>query len=84
MNEVSIARSALKHGLGEREILQAWENYIRKQRRSPDAWIAIGFSAAGTEIELVALDLADGDILIIHAMSPATEKMLRRLGMGRR
>lgn len=83
MNAVRIAPSALKHGISAAEAVAAWENFACKQRRSDDAWIAIGFSASGKEIELVALDLLDGDVLIVHAMSPSTEKMRRELGMGR-
>lgn len=51
--------------------------------RGDDCWVAIGFDATGTEIEMVGLVTADGKTLIIHAFSPATEKLQRELGIAR-
>lgn len=84
MNDVLIDSHALIHGLDEEDIRYAWDNFAaRRMRRGGDVWVSIGFSARGAEIEMVALELADGSMLVIHALSPATEKK-RELGLGRR
>ena len=84
MDKLVIMQSAFKHGLSEESIKEAWSGFVRKRPRGDDCWVAIGFDTKGRQIELVGLVLADGTILIIHAMSPATEKMLRELGLGGR
>lgn len=56
---------------------------MAKRPRGDDCWVSIGFDAAGTEIEMVGLITADGKTLVIHALSPATEKMRRELGIAR-
>ena len=83
MNEIVILPSALKHGLQPRALIEAWSNFIRKRPRGEDCWVAIGFDSQGIEIELVGLVTADGEILIIHGMSPATHKIKRELGLVR-
>ena len=83
MDELVVLKSALKHGLSEESINAAWSGFVRKRPRGDDCWVSIGFDAKGRQIEMVGLVLANGTILIIHAMSPATEKMLRELGLGR-
>ena len=83
MEEVVVLPSALKHGLPEQSIREAWNTFVAKRPRGDDCWVAIGFDAAGREIELVGLVTADLRVLIIHSMSPATEKIRRELGLGR-
>ncbi len=85
MNDVLIDSHALIHGLDEEDIRYAWDNFAaRRMRKGGDVWVSIGFSARGAEIEMVALELFDGSMLVIHALSPATEKVKRELGLGRR
>ena len=83
MQHVAVHQSALKHGLSRESLIDAWDNFIAKRPRGDDCWIAIGFDRYGKEIELVALLLSSGDYLIIHGLSPATEKIKDGLGLGR-
>ena len=86
MQDVYVHPNALKHGLSENEIVFAWENFIRKQHRSGasgDQVIAVGADQKGRLVELVGVDKPFG-VLIYHAMTPPTAKMLLELGMARR
>lgn len=83
MNLLRIHQHARKHGLDNEDITYAWHNFVRKRQRGDDCWVAVGFDRAGHEIELVGILLADGSILIIHALSPATEKIKRELNLKR-
>ena len=83
MNEISIHKTALKHGLTEQSIREAWDNFIVRRARGDDYLVAIGFDSLGREIEMVALVMVDGSLLIIHGMSPSTEKLRRELGLRR-
>lgn len=75
---------ALKHRLSEEDIKYAWDNFVsRRLRKGGDYWVSVGFDRSGREIELVGAILADGTILVIHAMSPATKRLKRELGLGR-
>ena len=84
MDKIVVLPSAFKHGLTEESIKEAWCGFVRKRPRGDDCWVSIGFDSQGREIEMVGLVAADGTILIIHALSPATEKLLRELGLGGR
>lgn len=84
MEAVIVLPTALKHGLSTTEIEYAWSNFVVKRPRGDDCWVAIGFTAAGLEVELVGLVAADGAILVIHALSPATRKIKSELGLNRR
>ena len=80
-----VAEHALKHGLTEREVLFAWNNCIKMQQRpapQEEYVAAIGCTRKGALVQLVAIIVEDG-CLIIHAMAPPTEKVLRELGMAR-
>ena len=84
--EIIVAEHALRHGLTESEIVYAWENFIRKQRRkSPNETqvAAIGYDRKGRLIQMVAVDIPSG-VLIYHAMTPPTAKVLIELGFARR
>ena len=83
MEDVIVLPSALKHGLSEESLVAAWENFVRKRPRGVDCWVAIGFDATGAEIEMVGLVTAAGETLVIHGLSPATEKVKRELGLVR-
>ena len=83
MQDIVVLPSALKHGLSASSLTEAWHNFVAKRPRGSDCWVAIGFDANGAEIEMVGLVTADEDILVIHGLSPATEKIKRELGLGR-
>lgn len=83
--DLDVDEHALKHGLTESEIRAAWNNAIRKQNRSaPDEnyIAAIGFTADGTAVQMVGVQKPFG-VLIIHAMAPPTENVMRELNMMR-
>lgn len=82
---VIVAEHALKHGLTEVEIIHAWKNYVRMQQRSApneEFMVAVGFTPMGDMVQMVAMVVADG-YLVVHAMAPATKKVLRELGLAR-
>ena len=81
MIEIVVHEHALKHDLSSREIEYAWRNFVVQQHRaSPDEdkILAIGFDQMHRPIQMVAR------VLIYHAMTPPSEKVLRELGMVRR
>jgi hypothetical protein len=84
--EIIVAEHALKHGLTERQIRYAWGHYLAMQhRRAPaeDEVIAIGHEQRGRLVQLVAIERKRA-IIIYHAMSPPTRRMLAELGLRRR
>lgn len=81
MEEIRIHSRAFKHGLSKDEITFVWHNFARKRPRHDDCWVAIGFTASAREVEMVGMALIDGSMLIIHALSPATERTRRELGL---
>ncbi|MEC4293893.1 hypothetical protein [Adlercreutzia shanghongiae] len=83
MSQLRVHQHSRKHGLDNEDIIYAWYNFVRKRQRDDDCWVAIGFDRAGHEIELVGILLADGSTLIIHTLSPATEKIKRELKLKR-
>ena len=83
MDEIRIHPHALKHGVAQEEIIYAWRNFARKRPRGDDCWVTIGFTNIGHEVEMIGMVLADGTTLIIHAISPATERIKRELGRAR-
>ncbi len=77
---------ALKHGVTENSIRYAWDNFVKRvYRESPDQdqIIAVGCDLAGKMIQLVAVDKLS-TVIIYHAMTPPTEKVLKELGLSRR
>lgn len=78
---------ALKHGLTEEQVLNAWENFIAKQRRktpNEDQTVCIGYAPGiASEIQMVAVSKPWGT-LIYHAMSPAQKSVLEELDIPRR
>lgn len=86
MVEVYVDEHAFKRGVTYDEIVHAWNNLAAMRHRSSPREgeiVAIGFSATGDAIELVASMKRHG-ILIYHAIKPPTEKALRELGYVRR
>lgn len=88
MDEVLVMERATKHGLTEKQILEAWNNQIERNlwiERS-DGFVdykTIGFSSDGRAIEITARIKSFG-FLIFHANTPPTERTLRELGLERR
>lgn len=70
---MDIHRSALRHGATEPDILHALDNALVVADLEPDAdppkILVIGPDLAGNLVELILLELADDDLLVIHAMS---------------
>ena len=86
MIEIVVHEHAFKHDWGSEEIEYAWRNFVVQQHRaSPneDKILAIGFDQMHRPIQMVARDQGDR-VLIYHAMTPPSEKVLRELGMVRR
>jgi hypothetical protein len=84
--DIEIHPHALKHGLTESNIRYAWKNYVKRMyRQAPnqEQIFAIGCDLAGRMIQMVAVDTLDS-VIIYHAMTPPTEKMIRELGLSRR
>lgn len=84
--EPIIATHAFKHGLNQKEIEFAWENFLRKQYRgapSEGEIVVVGYDQKGRLIELVAAERSFG-LIIFHAMRPPTLKVLEELGLIRR
>ncbi|MCL2807068.1 MAG: hypothetical protein FWD27_02730 [Coriobacteriia bacterium] len=86
MFAIEVHPNAVKHGLTKEDVIYAWGNFIRKQRRALpniDQMVAIGFDRKGNFIELIAIDKPFG-VLIYHVKVPPTEKILKELGMARK
>lgn len=71
---ISIHPHALKHGLTESQVRTAFatgaaEARIRRRDTGadPPRWGTIGFDDQARPIELVAVNVMGGDVLIIHA-----------------
>jgi len=86
LREIYVHHNAFKHGLTKEDIVFALQNYIRMQYRAEpngDQAIAVGVDKKGRLVELVCTEKQFG-ILIYHAKTPPTTKMLLELGMVRR
>lgn len=86
MGRIIIHPHALSHGLSEEQIRYAWISFVRKQRRSApneDHVAAIGCDPGGVAIQMVGVVIAGG-IMIYHAMTPPTRKLMAELGPQRR
>ena len=71
---VIVHRHAHEHGLSDDQIHSAFETGALEARirqrdldTDPPRWGVIGFDDAARAIELVAVALMNGDVLIIHA-----------------
>lgn len=83
MEDLVVLPSALKHGISKGSVVDAWRNFVARRPRGDDCLAVVGFDWAGTPIESVGLVLVSGEVLVIHAMSPVTEKIRRELGIRR-
>ena len=70
-----VAQSALKHGLGEEEILHTYRNPIRVWDLGDGFTMIVGAGSAAAVIEVGVVQGDDG-VVIVHAMR-AREKFLR-------
>lgn len=80
MLEAMVHSHALEHGLFEDDIRYAWNNFVKMRPRGQDFEVRIGFDSNGREIGMVSAVLADGDVLVIHAKSPAIPSIRQELG----
>lgn len=86
MGNLVVEEHALKHGLSKEQILYAWGNFVMRQNRSSpneDQIVVIGYDRTGRPLQIIAADKPFG-LLIYHAMTPPTKKILRELGLLRK
>lgn len=83
--DVEIHPNAKKH-LTEKQVLGAWlavsECICRESEDEPPRWLAIGWLPDGRSVELVAVELICG-WLIIHALSPVQKKFWQEIERAR-
>ncbi len=83
--DVEIHPNAKKH-LTEKQVLSAWlavtECIRREPKGEPLRWLAIGWLPGGRSVELVAVELVRGG-LIIHALSPVQKKFWQEIERAR-
>lgn len=76
-----IHRNAKKH-LSEEEVLQAWDSVVKSIMREsddePPRWLMVGWLPDGRDVELVAVELSTG-WLVIHAKSPVEKKFRQEI-----
>lgn len=74
--EPEIHPNATKH-LSAKEVITAWHSVVRSIKREsddePPRWLMVGWLPDGREVELIAVELLTG-WLIIHAKSPVEKK----------
>ena len=75
MDDPIVGASALKHGVGEQDILHAYRNPIRAWHLDDDFLMIVGAGRTGSPIEVGLVRGTEAPI-IIHAM-PARAKFLR-------
>ena len=80
MLQLYIHEHALAHGLPEESIRCAWDNFARRRLRGTDFEVRIGFDADSREIGMVGAILDNGDVLVIHAKTPAIPSIRKELG----
>lgn len=57
----------------------AWNNFVKARPRGIDFEVRIGFDSKGREIGMVGAMLDNGDVLVIHAKSPAITSIKNEL-----
>jgi hypothetical protein len=68
---IEIARSAYRHGVSEARIRYVLKHcpspsYLETTR--PDRVLFLWHDVSGVPLEVVAIDMGNGDLLVIHAM----------------
>lgn len=83
-----VEQHALKHGLSSDEVEYAWESLVRCQLRVsddwPPRWIGLGVLPDGRIAQMVAIEDAQGNWRVFHAMTPPTKSFMRELGIESR
>lgn len=83
--DAEIHPNAKKH-LTEKQVLGAWfavtECIRRESEDEPPRWLAIGWLPDGRSVELAAVELIRG-WLIIHALSPVQKKFWQEIERAR-
>ena len=83
--DVEIHPNVKKH-LMEKQVLCAWaavtECIRRESEDEPPRWLAIGWLPDGRSVELVAVELVRG-WLIIHVLSPVQKKFWQEIERAR-
>ena len=70
-------------GVTEEDVRGAWAHALSARTRSygpPDVIAAAGLDTKGRMIEMLGIEMADGSVLVYHAMR-LTTKMARALGL---
>ena len=79
--EPEIHPNTLKH-LSREEVLQAWgsvtKSIMRQSPQEPPRWLMVGWLADGRDVELIAVEMASG-WLVIHAMASVQRKFAREI-----
>ena len=78
--------SARHPELDEEDVLRAWEYSYQLRIRETDSgsrYVAVGVDSKGRELEMVAVELAGGDMLIFHAMTPPSDETYKELGLAK-
>jgi hypothetical protein len=69
---VAFARSARKHKVGRARVLQVIDDPVVEARTQvsgfDDRLVFLGADATGRLLEVMAVELVDGTLLVIHAM----------------
>ncbi|MGJ3507766.1 hypothetical protein [Enemella sp. A6] len=67
-------QAARKHRVGRASARHAMANTIPEPittSRGDQGWLYIGADERGRELEIIAVELADGDLLVVHVMPTA-------------
>lgn len=70
MVAVRILRSALKHGCTSADIAHAIGTAVSRRlvAEDPDRWFYVGADRAARLLEIVTVEVDDGEEIVIHAM----------------
>lgn len=84
--ETTVHPNALKH-ISEEEVRYAWGTVSkciqRQSKDEPPRWLAIGWLPDGRPVEIIAVELITG-WLIIHANSPVAKKFSKEIEQAER
>jgi len=70
--------------LNNDDVHMAWKHIIRSFTRT---WtdqrecVAVGVDGKGRLVEMIAIRSQDGSLLVYHAMTPPTKKVLKEMGL---
>jgi hypothetical protein len=75
--EPVIVASARKHGVADADMLHALRNHVRAYAEDEGFTMVIGPARDARMLEVGFIESADGDLVVVHAMS-ARQRFLRR------